>query len=53
MTTDCDPWRALWILLDVAGLNDEDDPPAASEGGTAVTMNEGYSLPEWPYRQRW
>jgi len=39
-------------LDDASGLNDEDEPPADSEGGTVVTMTEGHSLPEWPYRQR-
>ena len=52
MTAECSPWRALWILLDTAGLNDEDNAPANSEGGTAVTLTQGYSLPEWPHRQR-
>ncbi len=52
MVTDCSPWKALWALLDAAGLNDEDDPPASSEAGTVVTMTDGYSLPEWPYRQQ-
>ena len=52
MATDCSPWRALWILLDVAGLNDEDDHPAGNEGGTVVTVTEGHSLPGWASRQR-
>ncbi len=54
MATGCSPWKALWSLLDAAGLNDEDDPPADNEGGTVATMTEGYSPPEWPYRpQPW
>jgi hypothetical protein len=54
MAADCSPWRALMALDDAAGLNDEDDPPANSEGGTVVTMTERYGLPEWPYRpQPW
>lgn len=50
MVTDCDPWTALTVLFDAAGLNDEDDSPADSHVGTVVTITEGYSLPEWPYR---
>jgi len=54
MAAECSPWRALTALLDAAGLNDEDDPPPDTQGGTVVTMTEGYSLPDWPYRpQRW
>ena len=54
MAAECSPWRALWVLLDVAGLNDEAHPPAGNEGDTAVTMTQGYSLPGWPYRaQPW
>ncbi len=52
MVTDCDPWRALWVLLDAAGLNEEDDLPADNEGGTVVTVTEGYRLPEWLYKPR-
>jgi len=51
MVTGCDPWRALWVLLDAAGLN-EDDRPADIEGGTVVTVTEGYRSPEWPNRQQ-
>jgi hypothetical protein len=50
MVADCSPWRALMALHDAAGLNDEDDGPAGIERGTVVTMSEGYSLPEWPYK---
>jgi hypothetical protein len=50
MATGCDPWTALTALFDAAGLNDEDGPPARSEGGTVVTMTEGYRLTEWPYK---
>lgn len=50
MAAGCSPWRALWVLLDAAGLNDEAHPPAGNEGGTAVTMTQGHSLPGWPYR---
>jgi hypothetical protein len=51
-TAECSPWRALTALLDAAGLNDEDDPPACTGGGPVVTMTEGHSLPEWPYGQQ-
>lgn len=51
MATDCDPWTALTALFDAAGLNDEDNAPADHEGGTVVTMTEGYNLPGWPYKQ--
>jgi hypothetical protein len=50
MATDCDPWTVFTALDDAAGLNDQDHPPIVNEGGTVVTMSEGYSVPEWPYR---
>jgi len=51
MAADCDPWSALSALLEAAQVDAAaDDPPADSEGGTVVTMTEGYSLPEWPYK---
>lgn len=50
MATDCDPWSALTALHEAARLISEDHPSAGTEGGTVVTMTEGYSLPEWPYR---
>ena len=50
MATDCDPWTVFTALDDAAGLNDQDHPPNVNEGGTVVTMSEGYSTPEWPYR---
>ncbi len=54
MAADCDLGTVLMALDDASGLNDEDDPPAANEGGTVVTITEDYSLPEWPYKQqRW
>jgi hypothetical protein len=54
MAVDCDPWTALTALLDAAGLNDKDEPPADTDGGIVMSMTEGDSLPEWPYRkQRW
>jgi hypothetical protein len=55
MAADCDPWSTLSALLEAAQVDSAaDDPPADSEGGTVVTMTEGYSLPEWPYRpQPW
>ena|SRR6266704_178276 len=52
MATDCSPWTVFTALDDASGLNDEDDPPVGNEGGTVVTMTEGYRLPEWPYRQQ-
>jgi hypothetical protein len=48
MAADCDPWRVLTILdraVDQDG--DEDDDHYT---GTVVTLTEGHSLPEWPYR---
>ena len=51
MAADCDPWSALSALLEAAQVDAAaDDPPADSEGSTVVTMTEGYSIPEWPYR---
>lgn len=50
MAADCSPWRALTALHEAARLVSEDAPPADGEGGTVVTMTEGYDLPEWPYR---
>jgi len=50
MATGCDPWSALTALHKAARLVTEDAPPRGNEGGTVVTMSEGYSLPEWPYR---
>lgn len=52
MTAECSPWRVLTALYDAAGMNTEDDPPAANEGSAVMTVTESYSLPEWPYRQR-
>jgi hypothetical protein len=53
MAADCDPWSALSALLEAAQVDSAaDDPPADSEGGTVVTMTEGYRLPEWPYGQQ-
>jgi hypothetical protein len=46
MAADCDPWRVLTIL-DRAVDQDEDGDHYT---GTVVTMTEGHSLPEWPYR---
>ena len=46
---------ALYKVADQdTGWRDEHGNSKASEGGTAVTMTEGYSLPEWPYKpQPW
>jgi hypothetical protein len=47
----CSPWRALTALHDAAQLDDGEDEPVPDGGvGTAVTLTEGHSLPEWPYR---
>lgn len=50
MATGCDPWSALTALHKAARLVSEDAPAQRNEGGTVVTMSEGYSVPEWPYR---
>jgi hypothetical protein len=52
IATDCDPWSALTALHKAARLVSEDVPPRGNEGGTVVTMSQGYSLPDWPYRSR-
>lgn len=51
MATDCNPWSALTALHKAARLVTEAAPPRVNEGGTVVTMSEGYGVPEWPYRQ--
>ncbi len=58
MAADCDPWDALTALFEVENrqeyLDSREENVGAAEGGTVVTMTEGYSLPEWPYRpQPW
>jgi hypothetical protein len=53
MAVDRDPWEVIGAvdLTDYEGVGHDTDAP---EGGTVVTMTEGYSLPEWPYRpQPW
>jgi hypothetical protein len=50
MATGCNPWSALTALHKAARLVSEGAPPRDNEGGTVVTMSEGYSVPEWPYR---
>ena len=54
MALDCDPWDVLTVLYEVADQDqdwrDEAQNFGAAEGGTVVTMSEGYSVPEWPYR---
>jgi hypothetical protein len=46
MAADCDLGAVLMALDDASGLNDQDDAPADHEGGTVVTMTEGYGLPK-------
>ena len=53
MAVECDPWEVLTALLKVDEdeyRGSEDKDTMANEAGTVVTMNEGYSVPEWPYR---
>ena len=54
MATDCDPWEVLTALFKVEDQdeyrNSKVENARANEGGTVVTMSEGYSAPEWPYR---
>ncbi len=54
MAVDCDPWDVLTVLYEVADQDqdwrDEGRNAGATEGSTVVTMSEGYSVPEWPYR---
>ena len=53
MSADCDPRDAATALLEVENRQEyrdsKEESVRAGEGGTIVTMTEGYSLPEWPY----
>ena len=49
MGADCDPWRVLTILDRAVDQYEDDDDHYP---GTVVTMTEGYSLPEWPFRSQ-
>jgi hypothetical protein len=54
MAVGCSPWRAVSALLAVEDTqeyrNSKEEGIRASQGGVAVTMTEGYSLPDWLYR---
>jgi len=57
MAINRDSWDVFDALdrADVWGSEEGDnwgvgDDLQVGEGGTVVTMGEGYSLPEWPYR---
>jgi hypothetical protein len=54
MVADCDPWEAVTALLEVENtqeyMDSKEEKTRADEGSTVVTMTEGYSVPEWPYR---
>lgn len=52
MHAECSPWTVLMALDDASGLNDDDNPPASAEGGTVVSMTDGYRVPEWPYGRK-
>jgi hypothetical protein len=47
MAIDCDPWKVAAILLSVDDHADESSDAQATEGGTVVTITEGYSI-WWP-----
>jgi len=47
MAADCDPWDVLTALYEVDNQSAEGDEPQAGEGGTVVTMTEGYDI-WWP-----
>jgi len=53
MAADCDPWEAVTALLEVEDkqeyLDSKGENARPGEGGTVVTMTEGYGIPEWPY----
>jgi len=49
MAVDRSPWEVT-TAMDEADNQDEEDDAEFGEGGTVVTMTEGYSLPGWPYR---
>jgi hypothetical protein len=55
MAADCDPWKVATALFKVfdreKDWDREEKAARANEDSTVVTLSEGYSVPQWPYRQ--
>lgn len=50
MATSSDPWDVLAALEKIVDQDQDWRDEDRKAGATGVTMTEGYSLPDWPYR---
>jgi hypothetical protein len=50
MATDTDPWDVLVALEKIVDQDQNWRDEGGNAGATKVTMTDGYSLPDWPYR---